>query len=186
MKRMLATIFLTAYLFSGCSDMDSGLNYALSLREKLQNNSCTFQIEINADYGDYIHSFAMECSADSQGDLSFTVVSPETIQGITGRISDTGGNLVFDENVLAFNVLADGQISPVSVPWLLIRTLRSGYIRASTETQNGMKLIIDDSYEEESLQMDIWLDENTLPCEAEILWKGRRIMSLKIKNFLWQ
>ena len=183
MKRMLtATIFLLLFL-AGCSSKDSGMEQALMLRQNLQQSSCRFTAEITADYGDVMHEFTMQCEADESGNLKFTVTEPETIQGITGTIDATGGNLTFDDTVLAFELLTDDQITPVSAPWILVRTLRGGYIHAAALTDEGVEVVINDSYEEDSLQLDIWLDQNNYPKEAEILWQGRRILSLIIREF---
>lgn len=182
MKKVVAVFTLFALLISGCKKSDSGMDRALDLRQKIQQNECSFQAEITADYGDTVYAFTMDCQTDSLGNLSFTVIAPESIKGITGTIDATGGNLTFDETMLAFELLADGQITPVSAPWLLMRTLRGGYIRASSITDTGFKLIINDSYEEDSLQLDIWLEED-LPTAAEILWQGRRVVSMNVKNF---
>jgi hypothetical protein len=48
-----------------------------------------------------------------------------------------------------------------------------------------IRVAIDDSYGEDALHLDIWLDENDLPKRGEILWKGRRILSLDIENFVF-
>lgn len=186
MKRLLILCTMMMLIFSGCGGIGDEIDRVLILRQKLQETGCSFLAEITADYGDSLYSFSMECRADENGDVSFCVIQPETISGITGKVSDTGGNLTFDDHVLLFETLADDQVTPVTAPWLLIRTLRGGYIRACTETEAGMKLIIDDSYEEDSLQLDIWLDGNDLPSEAEILWKGRRIISLIVKDFSYE
>lgn len=183
MKRAFAALILLMLLCSGCSRSDKGMDRALAVRQKLQQSSCSFETEVTADYGDTVYAFGMQCRADTSGNLEFTVTEPETIAGITGTVDSTGGNLTFDETVLAFELLADGQITPVSAPWILIRTLRGGYIHAAAQTDTGTELIIHDSYEEDSLQLDIWLDENDLPVEVEILWQGKRIVSLTVKNF---
>jgi len=36
-----------------------------------------------------------------------------TISGITGSLSQNGGKLTFDDKALAFDVMADGLVSPV-------------------------------------------------------------------------
>ena len=46
-----------------------------------------------------------------------------------------------------------------------------------------LRLAIDDSYEEDALHLDIWLGSEDLPVRGEVLWQGRRILSLEIKNF---
>lgn len=183
MKKIFAVFIILLLILAGCSGGETGLDRAMSVRQKLQQNTCSFEAEVIADYGDKLYTFGMLCVADPSGNLNFTVTSPETIQGITGIIDSAGGKLTFDDTVLAFELLADEQITPVSAPWILIQTLRSGYIHAAQETDSGLKLIVNDSYEEDSLQLDIWLNEQDIPTEAEILWQGRRIVSLKVKNY---
>ena len=80
-------------------------------------------------------------------------------------------------------MLADGQFSPVSAPWILLKTLRSGYIRSIANTKQGTSIRIDDSYNDDALQVDILLDDNNLPLSAEIVWQNRRILSMKITEF---
>lgn len=187
MKGRLAAIILFMFLFAGCSRNNDDLECVLALREKLQTcQECQFTAAVTADYGDEICTFNMDCVMNEQGDVTFSVVEPERISGITGKISHDGGALVFDDQYLAFPMLADDQITPVSAPWILTQTLRGGYIRSCAETDNGRIVIIDDSYHEDSLQLDIWLDETDLPTAAEIIWNGRRVLSLKVSNMVLQ
>jgi len=117
------------------------------------------------------------------GNVAFKVIQPETISGITGTVSEQGGKLTFDDQVLGFEMLADGQVTPVSAPWLFLKTLRGGYLNASGVDGEYIKLSIDDSYEENPLYLDIWLDQTLNPVRGEILWQGRRIVSLEVSNF---
>ena len=39
------------------------------------------------------------------------------------------------------------------------------------------------AYEEDALQMEIWLNENDIPVCAEILYDGRRIVTMNVENF---
>lgn len=183
MKR-LSVIFLIVIMLSGCGKHDFQLKRATSLREKLLAcTSCGFRASITADYGDKTYEFVMDCSADRSGDLSFTVVQPESIAGIRGAFSSEGGHLTFDDQVLAFPKLADGELSPISAPWLMVKTLLGGYLTSCGTDGNGLRVTIDDSYEEDALQLDIWLDETDMPFYAEILWQGRRILSVNVENF---
>ena len=183
MKRVLAFILLVM-LLAGCSGENSQLNRALAFRDKLlKSQGCSFDTEITADYSDSIYSFKMHCQVDASGNLSFEVTEPASISGITGIISEDKGQITFDDQALAFAMLADGQITPVSAPWVLIHTLRSGYINACTDWQDGLQLRIDDSYQEDPLALDIRTDGQDRPVWAEILWQGRRVLSLRIDNF---
>ena len=185
MKR-LVSIVLLMLLLSGCASKDSSVDRAMMIRQKLlQSNGCTFDVQITADYSDVIYTFKMHCICDSQGGISFTVLEPETIRNICGKIEKNQGKLTFDDKVLAFELLADGQVTPVSAPWIMIRSLRSGYFSSCGEVDTGMRITIYDSYEEDALQLDIWTDANMLPQRAEILYRGRRILTMEISNYTY-
>ena len=183
MRRLLAGI-LVLLTFTGCTKTDSELSRAMVLREKmLKSSGCSFTANITADYGQKIYTFVMDCTADQNGAVSFEVVSPESIAGIRGSVSGEGGELTFDDQVLMFEMLADGQITPISGPWILIQTLRGGYINGCRTDGDGLYLQIDDSYEEEALGLGIRTDKNDLPAYAEVLFKDRRIVSMEVENF---
>lgn len=159
------------------------MDRAMAMRSKFQSSGCMFRATVSADYGDMIHTFVLDCTADETGDVSFAVAAPDTISGITGTLTGKAGFLTFENEVLAFSMLADGQLSPVSAPWILVSTLRGGYLRYCTETDGGYRLTVDDSYADQAMQVDIWLDENDQPTGAEILWQGRRILTVKVESF---
>lgn len=158
----------------------------MALRTKLLAGSVAFDAAITADYGDKTYTFAANCIVDTQGSLTFTVKEPESIAGITGTISANGGKLTFDEHALAFQMLADGQVTPVTGPWILMNTLRSGYLTSCGTEGQRIRLSIDDSYKDDALHLDIWLDADDLPERGEILWQGRRVLSISVSNFQFQ
>ena len=182
MKR-LALLCLVIVLLCGCRASSADLDRAMALRGKLQQKEVTFDVDITADYGDKIHTFSMACQADSKGNLKFTVAKPESITGISGTVSKGSGKLTFDDQVLAFDILADDLISPVSGPWVLVETLRSGYITSCSQENDLLRVAIDDSYAENALHLEVWLDSNDIPQKCEIYWQGRRLLSMDVKNF---
>lgn len=182
MKRLCILVLLVMTL-CGCDRENNGLQRAMALRENMLNNSCSFVAEISADYGDKSYTFSTGCTVDSTGNLSFVVLSPESIGGITGKITSERGFLTFDDTVLAFPLLADGEVSPVSAPWLLVKTLRGGYIASAGMDGEYLQLTIYDSYEEDALQLDIWIDDENRPIHGEILWQGRRVLAISVKEF---
>lgn len=155
----------------------------MEARTKFQSTPCRFRATVSADYGDMIHTFVLDCEADEAGNVAFSVAAPDTVSGITGTLTGKSGFLTFDSEVLAFSLLADGQLSPVSAPWILVSTLRGGYLRSCAETDSGWHLTIDDSYADNAMQVDIWLDGESIPTGAEIIWQGRRILTVKVENF---
>ena len=177
---LVAMVFLV-----GCAGETSELDRALTLRESLLHcTSCCFTAEVTADFGDKLYTFTLECQGQPDGSLKFAVVNPDTISGISGVLSAGGGKITFDEDrAVAFPMLAEGEVTPVSAPWLLYHTLRSGYISACGMEGELLRLTLNDSYEEEALQVDVWLDDQDRPEVAEILWQGRRILTIYVANF---
>ena len=182
MKRLWIVAILTIIL-CGCATENNNLQRGMQLREDMLSNGCSFTAEITADYGDKRYTFSVGCTADTTGNVSFVVLSPESIGGISGKFVSESGFLTFDDTVLAFPLLADGEVSPVSAPWLFIKTLRSGYLASAGTDGEYLQLTIYDSYEEDALQLDIWLDDHNKPVQGEILWQGRRVLTILIKEF---
>ena len=183
-KRSLMIFVLLIAVLPGCKTGHDALERGMQLRSRLvSSNGYTFDTQITADFGDKLYTFEMNCRADSAGDLTFTVTAPETIAGITGTISGREGKLTFGDSALAFELLAEGRLSPVSAPWVLIHTLHQGYLTACSETDSGLVLSINDRYEENALNLSVYLGDDDLPTGAEIFWEGSRILSLTVANF---
>lgn len=182
MKRILA-ILLVLFTLTGCAGQGAELDRAMALRTKLLAQPVFFDARITADYGDAVHSFALFCQADAQGNLTFTVTEPQSIRDITGTVSAGTGKLTFDDKAIAFDLLADGQLSPISAPWIFLKALRSGYLTSCGKEGEHLRLAVDDSYADDALHLDIWLGSDDLPLRAEILWQGRRLLSMDVGNF---
>lgn len=182
MKRMILCV-LVVVLLCGCGQRDEWASVLQIRQNLLQSDGCTFDAHITADYGQTLSQFSAMCSADREGSVTFTISGPQTIAGITGGISQHGGKLTFDDTVLAFELLAEGRLSPVAAPWVLINALRSGYLHSYQTLQDGLLLLVNDSYEDNALQLQIKIDTNDLPSSAEIYWQERRILTIQVENF---
>ena len=182
MKKVLPLLLAVA-LFTGCSQTPKEMERAMALRTRLlQASSCSFDAEITADYGETLHVFRMNCTADTQGSVSFRVTAPESIAGITGTLSKEGGALTFDDTALYFDLLADEQLSPISAPWVLIRALRGGYLTSAGVENELLRVSVNDSYDSDALNLDVWLNSEDMPQRADICYAGKRILSLKLEN----
>ena len=64
-----------------------------------------------------------------------------------------------------------------------METLRGGYLTSCSQEGDFLRLAIDDSYAENALHLEVWLDESDVPQKCEIYWQGRRLLSMNIKSF---
>ena len=182
--KKLAAVLIALVILTGCTGKRDEMDRAMTLRATLLGSEgCSFTAHLTADYGDSVHEFSLYCEGTNDGNLGFRVEAPETISGITGRFRGEAGELVFDDAALAFPLLADGQVTPVSGPWIFLKTLLGGYLTACGQEEENLHLTIHDSYEEDALQLEIWLDEDDVPVQAEIVYGGRRILTMQIENF---
>jgi len=185
LKKTLAFI-ICILMLCGCSGKESAMDQAIAFRQKLLSSSgYRFECEITADYGDILHRFSVLCEMDDLGDMRFHVTEPDSISGISGVIRSEAGELTFDENVLAFPLLADGYISPVSAPWVFWKALRGGYLESCGRQEGGYLLQLNDSYEDSLLQIQLYTDNDFIPRNVQMLWQGRSILSLAVKSFSW-
>lgn len=185
MKRTLAALVVMLFL-CGCNSSSNGSQRGMEVRQKLLDASgCSFTSVVNADFGNTEYSFKLDCAVDKDGTLSFTVVEPDSIAQIKGSVDKKSGSLRFDDTVLAFPHLAEGEISPVCAPWLFYKALSGGYVRACGKEENNWRVSIDDSFMGENLGVEIWLDSGNKPKYAEIIWQGRKLLSLEISDFTY-
>ena len=156
----------------------------MTLRQRLlTGEGCAFDVNIIADYGNRSYSFSMRCRMEKDGNVRFEVTAPESISGITGILGEVAGGLTFDDQVLAFEMLAGGQITPVSAPWHMLEALRGGYIHGYCKNEEGILVQINDSYRGENIVSEIQLDGDGNPMLCQLFWSGRRFMTLSVSNF---
>ena len=173
--------FLLCLFLSGCQSTEDA---AIALRQRvLQAESVRFEAEVTADYGDTLSVFTLDCQGSSQGDVTFQVLAPESIEEITGTVKAGKGALTFDGTALSFPLLADGQLSPVSAPWLFLRVLRGGNLLSQGAEGELTRVTFRDGFREEDLLADVWLSGDSDPVRCEFLHKGHKILSITLRSF---
>jgi hypothetical protein len=177
-------LLLVMLLLCGCDRGNEGIDRVMSLRTDLLNaNGCSFEAQVTADFTEATYTFKMRCQSDKDGNLEFEVLEPEYISGITGAIGGDGGKLTFDDTALTFALQTDGMLSPVGGPWVLMRALRGGYVRYCTQEEALLRVTMDDSYEDDALTLDLWVNGAGEPVRADIYENNRRIITITVKNY---
>lgn len=184
MKKLLPFVLCVCLL--GCGAGTDATEEALAIRGKLLASECRFRCSITVDYEDALETFTLDCESEPEGELEFSVVTPESISGISGKVDGEEGELTFDGQILAFPLLDRNSLSPISAPWILMQTLRKGCITSVARTQQGLLLCIDESFGENSRNLEIQIDGNGIPVAAEISVQGRRVVSMEIEGFTYE
>ena len=179
MKRFFPILLV---FFLGCSARDPAMEEALALRSRCLGGTVSFRTELRADYITNIESFALDCSFSETGEMAFTVIAPDDIAGIQGTVTGTEGTVVFEDVVLGYPLLAEGRLSPLAAPWVLVKALREGCIIAVGREDEVLHLTIDDSYADNALTVDIWVEDGQVEA-AEIAWEGRRCVTMTVEDF---
>ena len=169
-----------AVLLSGCSARTE-MDRALALRGRLLGDAVDFRCTVTADYINTADIFSMDCTAETDGSLRFSVTEPESIAGISGTVSGSDGELTFAGDILAFPLLGDDRLSPAAAPWVLMNALKNGYSTSVGKEGEGLILTVDDSYDEDALTLQILTDEACNPAFAEVFLDGRRILSMEVE-----
>lgn len=173
-------------LLVGCGKETAGeVEQAMAFRSTLlEADGCSFTGKITADYGNNVWEFTVDCHADGEGNLSFEVVEPEPIAGITGTVEAQGGKLTFDDKALGFGLLAENRISPVSCPYMVARSWCTGFISAAGYDDSGLRMTVETTFEERPLTVDTWLDqEKGVPIFSEVCYNRERILWMSISEF---
>ena len=180
MKRILP-LFLVFLL--GCSGPDPAMEAAMDLRSRcLASPGVRFRAEIRADYITGFEEFTLDCETSPDGAVSFRVASPEEIADICGTVRQDEGTVEFDGAVLAYPLMAQGRLSPLGGPWVVMKAIRSGCIIAAGQEGELTRITIDDSYADNALTVDVWLRDGQV-VQAEVAWEGLRCLVMTFDDF---
>lgn len=179
MKRLFP--LLLCVFLAGCQGRQDD---AMAFRSRLlRAEQVSFQAEITADYGDRLQGFTLECTSDSDGNVDFQVLAPESIADISGKIAGGEGKLIYDDVTLGFDLMAEDLCSPVSSPWVILKALRQGDLTAVSADGELTRLTVSDTLGNEKIVLDVWLNKENNPVQADICKDGRRYLCVAIKEF---
>ncbi|WP_251316306.1 hypothetical protein [Flintibacter muris] len=144
MRKCLVCV-LMIILLTGCgaAEGSEAEELALTIRgEYLAIDSCAVQAAITADYGQRVYQYEMAAAVNGD-ETVLTLSAPETVAGLTARITGEDGLLEFDGVAVETGPL-DGQgLTPVSALPALLEAARSGYITACALEEDGALLRVD-------------------------------------------
>lgn len=184
MRRTVFTLALClTLLLGGCGGEESAVSPAIEFRAALvQADGCSFNAEIEADFGTYVQTFTVACQASADGSAVLTLLAPETIAGITATVTEDGGRITFDGMAAEFGLLANGEVTPAAAPALTALCWSAEYISTAGYEDELYRVTYEKGFDEKTLLVDTWF-KNEVPIYAEVCYNEQRILRLTITDF---
>ncbi|MBE6991858.1 MAG: hypothetical protein E7430_04690 [Ruminococcaceae bacterium] len=179
MRKVLSFALMMTLLFSACKTAanDPG-QAALDIRTRLLTaGEISLCADVQADYGERVYDYRLECDYVCKGDSSVTVIEPDIISGISATVSRSGTSLSFDGVSLDTGSLEGTELSPLGALPAMADAWCSGYISNTCAAQlNGTDCYFV-SYltgsGSDELEIRTWFDKSTLlPVYGEIVSGG--------------
>ena len=146
MRKLLFCVPMMILLLSACTGGAEGNEaeeLALQIRgEYLAMSSCAGQAAITADYGQRVYQYELAVAVDGE-ETTLTLSAPDTVAGITARVTGQDGQLEYDGLSVETGPLDPEGLSPVSAVPALLEGARSGYIVSCALEEDGALLRMD-------------------------------------------
>lgn len=145
MRKCLVCVLMTTLLLAGCGKAggNEAEELALAIRgEYLAMDECALQASVTADYGQRVYQYEMAAAVSGEETI-LTLSAPETVAGLTARITGEDSLLEFDGVSVETGTLDSQGLTPVSALPALLEAARSGYITACTLEEDGALLRVD-------------------------------------------
>lgn len=184
MRLRTAVPMLLLLLLCACGAANDTGQTPLSLRAALNDaQGCTFRLELEADLGDQVRNFTLDCTGTPEGDATLTVQAPEAVQGIRANVSGDKGQVSYDDTILAVERISSRDLSPMAAPGLLTAAWGQGYISAAGQdgALTEVHYLLGEGQRE--LEVTTWF-QGEIPVRAEISDGGRRLITCGIKDFI--
>lgn len=93
--------------------MQSALDFRSDL---MKQEHCSFTLDITADFGEKVYSFAGQCQYDMEQGGAIALTAPENLAGISASVSLDGAKVEFEDVQLELGQMAEGHVSPMQLP----------------------------------------------------------------------
>ena len=190
MRRRLICVLMTTLLLSGCGQagVSEAEELALAVRaEYLAMDSCTTRAAVTADYGQRVYQYELAAAVSGE-ETVLTLSAPETVAGLTARLSGEENLLEFDGVSVETGPLDDDGLTPVSALPALLEAAKSGYITACALEEDGTVLRVDCGDPSGSpgagTETALWFDASTYALmRGEVSVDGFRVILCEFFDF---
>ena len=190
MRKRLFCVLMTTLLLAGCGQAgaDEAEELALAIRgEYLAMESCAARAAVTADYGQRVYQYEMAVAVNGE-ETSLTLSAPETVAGLTARLTGEENFLEFDGVSVETGPMDENGLTPVAAVPALLEAARTGYITACALEEEGAVLRVDCGDPEGSpgtgTETVLWFDASTHALtRGEISVDGFRAILCELSDF---
>ena len=190
MRKRLFCVLMTTLLLTGCGKAGGcgAEELALTIRgEYLAMEHCALQAAVTADYGQRVYQYELAAAINGE-ETVLTLSAPETVAGLTARLTGEENLLEYDGVAVETGPLDDNGLTPVSSVPALLEAVRSGYITACALEEEGTLLRVDCGDPAGSpgtgTETALWFDASTHALvRGEISVDGFRVILCEFSDF---
>ena len=190
MRKVLLCVPMMTLLLAACSmgpaQVSPAEKLALEIRgEYLDLAAWTARVEITADYGRRVYQYQLAAAGDGE-ETVLTLTAPETVSGLTARLTKEDGMLEYDGLSVETGPLDSDGLTPVSALPVLVEAVRSGYMTACSLEEGVLRVDCGDPQGTPGAgrEVSLWFSEETHALtRGEILWDGFRVISCEFLEF---
>ncbi len=194
MRKLLLCVPMIALLLlpacSGGPGVSEAEKLSLVIRgEYLETTAWTADVAVIADYGQRVYQYQLAAAA-TEDETVLTLSQPETVAGITARLTGKDSLLEYDGMSVETGPLDETGLTPVSAVPALLEAARSGYVTAcALEEGEGASLLRMDCRDPEGqpgtgVETTLWFDAGTHALvRGEISLDGFRAVLCEFSGF---
>ncbi len=191
---LCAQMTILCLLLAACAGGGGGSaaeEAALQIRtEYLAMGSCTASVELTADYGQRVYTYAVDLSWTRDADTLMTVTAPESVAGTAVRISKGETWLEYDGAAIETGPLSPEGLSPVDAVPALLTAAQEAYMAECVEETLGERAAVRVSCREADApagvgtEIELWFDKETHALlRGEISVDGFTVIQCAFTNF---
>ncbi len=173
------SVLCLALLLSGCGsgrEAQRREDFAASLAAA---QSLRFTASVRAEYPEKTVSFRLACEEDAEG-FTLRVLEPAEIAGVGVLLGADGAQLRYGELSIDTGPLDRWGLSPVSALPALGKALREGHLESAWAEG---ELSVWELAADDTLTVQVWLDEALVPQRAELVSDGRVAVFVEIDDW---
>ncbi len=110
--------------------------------EYLAMTACSAGLDVTADYGTRVYEYGIDLSWARDGETVLTLTAPETVAGLSARLSGGSSALEYDGVRVETGPLDESGLSPVDAVPVLLDCAQAGFLaECGLETVDGTEVL---------------------------------------------